>query len=382
MKILMILDEEYPHDVRVKRELTILKSNNEITLLCVNYGKQKSNEIIDGVQIIRFNISKKIYKKIQALAYTWPLYYYFWKYNINKHLKDERFDCIHAHDLPIVKVAYKYSSKTKIPLILDFHENRPEIMKFYDWTNTFLGKLLISLKKWENVQKKYSQLADKLILVTNEARDYYINKYNLLKEKVLVVPNYANVNEIENIPEDNELIEKYRHKLTIIYFGDTGLRRGTMDIVEVANMLKNNIDIHFIIAGYSKEQYILENKVKEFGLKNVEFTGYISEYRAIQYMKACKIGISPLTRNIHHDTTFANKIFQYMSCKLPIIVSDCPSQANIVKENNCGFIYSQGDIDKLYTIISNMTEDEIIEKENNAFTVVKEKYSIEKIDMY
>ena len=42
-----------------------------------------------------------------------------------------------------------------LPVTLDLHENRPEIMKFYKHVNSFLGKLLISPKKWKIAEEKY-----------------------------------------------------------------------------------------------------------------------------------------------------------------------------------------------------------------------------------
>ena len=84
----------------------------------------------------------------------------------------------------------------------------------------------------------------------------------------------------------------------------------------------------------------LEQNIRDLKLTNIDLTGYIPFEKSIPYFKSAKIGLCPIKRNIHHDTTYANKIFQYMAAGLPILVSDCPSQANIVKENGCGIVHS------------------------------------------
>ena len=47
---------------------------------------------------------------------------------------------------------------------------------------------------------------------------------------------------------------------------------------------------------------------------------------------ASAVCISPLLRNLHHDTTYANKIFQYMALAKPLLVSDATAQKNIILE--------------------------------------------------
>ena len=43
-------------------------------------------------------------------------------------------------------------------------------MKFYKHVNSFLGKLLISIKRWKKAEEKYVSKAEKVIVVTNQAK--------------------------------------------------------------------------------------------------------------------------------------------------------------------------------------------------------------------
>ena len=61
------------------------------------------------------------------------------------------------------------------------------------------------------------------------------------------------------------------------------------------------------------------------------------------YIQASTICISPLHRNVHHDTTYANKIFQYMSLGKPLLVSDATAQKTIVEKSKSGLIHIEKD---------------------------------------
>lgn len=61
---------------------------------------------------------------------------------------------------------------------------------------------------------------------------------------------------------------------------------------------------------------------------------------------ASAVCISPLLRNLHHDTTYANKIFQYMALAKPLLVSDATAQKNIIIEAGCGLVHEAGNTEE------------------------------------
>ena len=61
-------------------------------------------------------------------------------------------------------------------------------------------------------------------------------------------------------------------------------------------------------------------------LKYIDFEGWKNENLFPSYIKAAHLGVSPLHNNLHHHTTYANKLFQYMSLGCPLICSDVEAQ--------------------------------------------------------
>jgi len=373
----MVLENSFPPDERVENEIDILLKNGfQVTLVCTKRSGKSEMEEKDGLTIFRIPLSKFIYKS-SALALELPFYFYFWNKQLSDILNRTRFDAIHLHDLPLVKVCARLAEKYRLPLICDYHENRPEIMKMYHHVQSFPGKWLISVNRWLNYQMKESQKADRLILVTDEAKDYYINNYGLDPRKIIVLPNYIVLDRFRKLSPETSIQPADHDNLTVVYFGDTGFRRGTLTILEAADKLKDK-NICFLIIGTSREQDLLMKEATIRNLNNVTFAGWIPPAEAMKLISGTDAGICPFLRNIHHDTTYANKMFQYMALGKPVIVSDCTAQANFVTREKCGLVFEAGNADELCDRIIKLTNrNEYDHLSKNASACVSEKYNWE-----
>lgn len=372
----MILETSFPPDVRVEKEIrTLTQVGHKVFLVATTFNRKPIIEEFKNLTIYRIYKGRSLHK-LSALALTLPFYFNFWKRHLQKILNKIQFDVIHLHDLPLASVVYNLGKKNKIRVVYDFHENRPEIMKLYAHTNTITGKILIPQKKWENYQNRYSSLSDRLVLVTPEAKDYYQNKYNVIPETTYVVPNYVDIDHLKSFKHDNSIIDKYTDKFMLVYFGDTGLRRGTLTIIEAANLLKDKHDFHFVIIGDSSQQQILSKKIIDYNLDNVELTGYLNFEKIVSYLVASKSGLCPLLRNIHHDTTYANKLFQYMYFGKPVIASDCPAQVSVINESNAGLIHRAEDPEDFAKKVVELRNSTVYNKlSQNALQAVLKKYN-------
>ncbi len=376
MRILMILENTFPPDVRVEKEIKSLNNaGHEIVLACSSPVSMNEVEDWNGATIIRKRMPLFIYKSSVGCL-QFPFYFNYWRKFLKKVFSQYKFDAIHLHDLPLAKVVKEFSVKHQIPFVLDLHENRPEIMKLYDHVRTFPGNFIISIKRWQQYQKKSIKIADKLILVTNEAKNDYLSKYNVNPQKITVISNYVDLDDLNSFSFDNTILEKYNDKFVMVYFGDTGLRRGTATIIQAANLLKEHKNIHFIIIGKSREDDCLKRKIGEFDLSNVELTGWLPLNKAVSYIKASQIGLCPFLRNAHHDTTYANKMFQYMAYGKPVIVSDCTAQKKLIENEKCGLVFEAGNAADLAKIILEMKQSSRYKKwSENAFNIVLNKYN-------
>lgn len=344
MKIGMILDAPFPIDPRVSNEASaLISAGHEVYLFCLSYSKKFiKKEVIDSINIRRYYCSKLTYK-FSALAYTFPYYKINMSSKINNFLNSNSIDRIHIHDIQIASSVFKANLKS-LPVTLDLHENRPEIMKFYKHVNSFLGKLLISPKKWKIAEEKFSKAANNIIVVTNAAKTELCNRIGLNKNKITVFPNTVRKSFYTDFDLDNNLVEKYRDNFVLLYLGNTSKRRGISTVINSLKVLKTKIpEIKFIVVGSSSYDNELKYLSKINNVQNlISFEGWRNENSFQSYLSICDIGVSPLESNIHHDTTYANKIFQYMSFGCPMICSNVIAQKEIVEKYEVGELFSPG----------------------------------------
>ncbi|MEJ6765322.1 MAG: glycosyltransferase [Flavobacteriaceae bacterium] len=344
MKIGMILDAPFPIDPRVSNEASaLISAGHEVYLFCLSYSKKFiKKEVIDSINIRRYYCSKLTYK-FSALAYTFPYYKINMSRKINNFLNSNSIDRIHIHDIQIASSVFKANLKS-LPVTLDLHENRPEIMKFYKHVNSFLGKLLISPKKWKIAEEKFSKAANNIIVVTNAAKTELCNRTGLNKDKITVFPNTVRKSFYTDFDLDNNIVEKYRDNFVLLYLGNTSKRRGISTVINSLKVLKTQIpEIKFIIVGSSSYDNELKYLSKINNVQNlISFEGWRNENSFQSYLSICDIGVSPLESNIHHDTTYANKIFQYMSFGCPMICSNVIAQKEIVEKYEVGELFSPG----------------------------------------
>ena len=345
MKIGMILDAPFPPDPRVENEAVSLVDNgHEVFLFCLKYGDEKASDTINGIQVKRYSSNTFEYK-LSALAYTIPLYSVIMQKKIAKFIKETNIEVLHIHDMRIAGAVYKVNVNLNLPVVLDLHDNMPEVMKLYPHLQKFPGKYLISPKKWKQKEEEFIKKANKVIAVSPEFIETLALRLPLEKDKLVLVPNTIRKTFFEDYKVNETIIKKYKSNFVILYLGDTHLRRGIQTAIAALETLKDTIpEIKLVIVGKNTTDIILRKQVKDLQLEQfVDFEGWQNISLFQSYILASEICISPLHRNLQHDVAYANKIFQYMSLAKPLLVSDAIAQRKLVEKVACGLVHKERD---------------------------------------
>ena len=345
MKIGMILDAPFPPDPRVENEaVSLVENGHEVFLFCLKYADEKASDTINGIQVRRY-ISNTFEYKLSALAYTIPLYSVIMQKKIAKFIRETNIEALHIHDMRIAGAVYKVNVNFNLPVVLDLHDNMPEVMKLYPHLQKFPGKYLISPKKWKQKEEEFIKKANKVIAVSPEFIDTLAVRLPLEKDKLVLVPNTIRKTFFEDYKVNETIIKKYKSNFVILYLGDTHLRRGIQTAIAALVKLKDTIpEIKLVIVGKNTTDIILRKQVKDLQLEQfVDFEGWQNVSLFQSYILASEICISPLHRNLQHDVAYANKIFQYMSLAKPLLVSDAIAQRKLVEKVACGLVHKERD---------------------------------------
>jgi len=148
MKILMVLDREFPPDLRVENEIEALSgSGHEIHLACFTRKNAPAYENMEFCHIHRKNISAFQYKSSVGVL-SLPFYFNFWRSFLVKLFSQYQFDAIHIHDLPLAQPGAEMKTKYNCIFTADLHENWPAYLRIARHTKSFIGRILSPDSKW------------------------------------------------------------------------------------------------------------------------------------------------------------------------------------------------------------------------------------------
>ena len=390
MKIGMILDKEFPPDPRVENEaLALVSKGVEVYLFCLHYKGQIEYETYKGINICRYPFNTFLYKS-SALAYTVPVYSFFMSKKIKDFIDKQEISHLHIHDIRIAQ-AVEWSNYKQLPCILDLHDNFPEIMKFYPHLQKFPGRYLINPDNWKRQEAKFIANADRVISVSPQFKEDLIRRFPSMEDKMVLVPNTISRQFYTNAKIDQRIIERFNSKFVLLYLGDTGLRRGLLTAIRaMPKILKRIPNAQLVIVGSNSSDPILKEACFKLKLGNsVSFEGWQDQGDFPSYIEMSSICLSPLDRNAQHDVAYANKLFQYMGFKKPLLVSNAIAQRDLVNHINCGKIHKEKDSEDFAQKVIEMQQnlEHLIEFGENGFNFVDKEFCWEEsqkslIDMY
>src|SRR5690606_20581257 len=145
------------------------------------------------------------------------------------------------------------------------------------------------------------------------------------------------------------------HSRFLIYQGVILKGRG----MKYAYSLLKKLEGYFLIVigdGEYKDYY--QKLAADEGIaEKVRFVGRIEQDKLYNYTAGGTIGLS-LIENISLSYYFAlpNKLFEYILCELPVIVSDLPQMKQIVENFETGYAVNPEDEDSLLSRIKNLED--------------------------
>ncbi len=345
MKVGIILDNEFNHDSRVRKEVELLKrSGHSIYVLCYAFNNEKYEEI-EGINVTRIRIKRAYRNLLFILFHHIPLYEILWSSATRKLIDKHDLDVIHVHDLYMSKAVYrgKKRSGKKVRMVLDLHENYPAAVKTYNWTKGVVRRFLSQPEKWVKKEEEYLSYPDRLVVLSENFKNLLLQRFSFLEpENIFIYPNFPDLERLKNLDIHNVELEKPDYPI-LLYFGVLGERRGIFSSLEVLRqLLRKNIKVTLLCIGPVDkadrgrfQKYLDDHEIRDY-LMHIP---WIDIEMLPSYLKISDIALAPFQKNPQHDSGIANKIYQYMYGRLPVVASNCTPQQELIERYNCGLIY-------------------------------------------
>lgn len=280
MKILQVAPYFYPYVGGQERyvknlAMALAARGHEVKVFTSNYPKSKKYEVIQGVEIRRFEILCRPFNNPIS-----PTLFF----NIIKYCKD--FDIIHCHNEHALVSQYCLLAKLNygIPLIITCH-----------------GQLRFNHPLKDLIERMYSKTfgavllrwADRVITISQSDKKY-IQSLGVPLENIRIIPNGVNPNfycsKQLDLPED--LVFKGK---IILFVGPVIKRKGPHILIQaIPHIVKKYPNVAFIFAGDGDFRYEAERLSNLLHVEKwTHFLGYLTQEQLYALYKHCDILVLP-----------------------------------------------------------------------------------------
>lgn len=287
-----------------------VRQGHDVTLFSSSFKNSRSNEIIDGVKIVREGRPS-----VLNLGISVHVRAYFW-YLKNK---TEKFDVVidEIHGLPFFTPLFV--KEKKVVLICEVAN---EI-----WDAVFPFPFNVIGKTIENFYIHFYKNVPFLTISHSTEKD--LIKKGIKKESITVLPMGA------NIPKN--LIKTEKEKIpTILYVGRISKTKGVEDAILALSMCEFPKNLRLWIVGRGEEKYV--SKLHELARKlkvnmRIEFLGYIEEREKFDLMARSHVLIVPSIKE-----GWGLIVTEAGACGTPSVVYDVPGLNEVVVNNESGLV--------------------------------------------
>lgn len=308
---------------------------NEVTVLAgmVHYNTGKKRERYKGkftfkdqysekTTVLRCHVSEAY--NVNFLGRLWAYFSFVFSSTYAGLFKTKgKFDVILVTSPPLFVgiTAYVLSIFKRIPFVFEVRDLWPE--SAID-TGVLQNKFIIKLAYWfEAFMYRKAKLVN---VLTPAFRDKLVNEKGVPSEKVIFIPNAADFSISDKILESNFNRDAFRKehglegKTVITYVGAHGVANHLIQVVDTAEILKDDPKVLFQLIGSGMQKDMLKEEVKKRGLRNVKFVDPVPKTEVFKYILASEFGTSVLKKVDTFKTIYSNKTFDYMACKRPILM--------------------------------------------------------------
>ncbi|MER7459758.1 glycosyltransferase family 4 protein [Micromonospora sp. NPDC126480] len=262
-----------------------------------------------------------------------------------------RPDLIHANDYKMLGVGARATIRARaagrdVKLVWDAHEFLPGL-------NPALAK-----GSWLRAQcaheREYAPVADAVVTVSEALADLLVREHGLT-ERPAVVMNAPSVRGADAAdPSGAALDLRARCGVDadtplLAYSGGIAPVRGVDVMVDGLPQLP---DVHIALVsvppGRPTTPYIdkLLARAAELGVADrVHVLPYVGHNQVAQFLSAADAAVSPLHHLPNHEIALSNKFFEYSHARLPIVVSDVKTMAEMVRTTGQGEVFRAKDVD-------------------------------------
>ena len=343
MKICDVVLNSVWYDPRVTKQVNeYIKEGFDVVCIgmkCKRFDQSKIDAMPCEVVIVERNAhfggrQKRIIKKLLREKYRIDA--------VVQAIVAQHPDVIHANDLDALIPSYIARKKMGCRLIYDSHEICCET-RYYDkyWLYNQYMKL---------TERYIVKRCDKMICVSHAAAEYFHKLYQI--EKPMVITNcILQKNVLTEFPEKNEGFEVLNH-------GVLHDSRGLELMADSCQSFKQYPDIKMAARGYGGIEKQLKERVAEEHLDNFVFYPPVEPNMLIPEAARSHVGVAvTLPVCLNFELSVSNRLFEYATAGLPVILSDIPEHRRLNDQYHFGVIVENNTLEGFEKAVMRLYSD-------------------------
>lgn len=392
-KNILIISDSYPPEIRsaaqLMKDLAVgLKNRGHNVWVATSYPRYNLIDsetsvwpkITDenGVKVLRIKTlpHHKVNFIIRGIAQLLLPHIFFQE--IKKNIKDKiDITIVHSPPLPLSITAYKVKKFYKAKYILNLHDIFPQ--NAID-LGVLKNKLII--KFFERMERNAYQNSDLIVVPSSSHKQFLEEKRNVPIQKTHVIHHWIDIDPFLKLQKTGKFRKLYNleDKFVFLFGGVIGPSQGLDLLIKIADRIRENENIVFLLVGDGSAKKDLIKMTKELNLKNVVFKPFISLEEYPELVKDCDVGIVCLTDK---NTTPAvpAKILSYLTAAIPVIafLHKESDGLKIIQEAKCGYVLQGKDLEKSVSIIEkiDIEKNKLEEMGDNGFKYALNNFAID-----
>ena len=346
MNITMLVLNNFTHDARVEKEArTLASAGHKVKVVALWKDDLPESEAKDGYQISRIKLRTRGWRNTLFTPMLKYLEYAAKVWQISR--KEPIANVVHAHDGNTLLAASLAAKRIGAKLVYDAHE----LETGRNTANLKLASLYKHIWAWP--ERLFIKKASAVITVSNGIADELVQIYGISKPTVILnVPNSFACLSSQKL---RQALSIPKNKKIILYQGGVRQGRGIEQFIEAVHQLPN---VFGVILGDGPMLDEYQSKVKSGDWSQVYFPGRVNLAMLLSYTTSADIGVV-LTQNTcrNHYFSLPNKLFEYIHAGIPVVGSDLPEIAKVIREYQIGEITDPEDPQAIAAAIKRLLDD-------------------------
>ena len=373
-------DGEYPWDVRVEKVSQCLTNAGFlVSVVARNRRAEPSLELLEEAAVHRLRPLRGLPKAVSDASMFPAFFNPRWYRAIRDVCELPHTRLILCRDLPLAIPAIVVGRRFRLPVVLDMAENYPGMLEERRATGrwTLTDRIVRSPHAAANVEKWVLRHVDAVLTVVEESGQR-IREHGVDAERITVVRNTPPLSRLLHpIVEHNT-----NSPLRLVYLGLVEEQRGVgvlLDAVRMLTVRGAKVEVNIVGGGKDMTTCMRYARQIQLSTETVKFTGHLPNETALEHLRTAHVGVSPLWRGAHIDTTVPNKLFDYMAAGLPVVTSDSPPSARTVRSAECGLVFRDRDAESLASVLDQLRDCSARQRLGaNARIAIRDKYNWER----